>query len=270
MAPGIEGCITRLADDGVLLVTLNHRQNTNPINEDIRRALIEACQFAEQDDATRALVITGGISRSFSAGGDFREVQKLRGGDDVAAWIKGVVELYTTVLSVTKPTVAAIGGHAIGIGFQLALSCDWRVGADDCSFSMPELRHGIACTLGSHMLELAFGRLSMMDIVLGAQPISAQRAHALRLLNQVVPEEQLIRAGVSAARELASYPALTYRRTKAFMNHKAIAGLNAIVDDSSRIHSDAFRAGTAQRHFDNILHRSRAQASQELKLENSP
>src|SRR4029078_9600954 len=97
----------------------------------------------------KAVVMTGGVGRSFSAGGDFNEVKNLSGGGDVDRWIDRVTELYVHALRVDKPTVAAIDKYAIGMGFQFALMFDQRVLTEGAEFRMPEARHGIGRSLGA-------------------------------------------------------------------------------------------------------------------------
>jgi len=94
-----------------------------------------------------------------------------------------VFDLYCGILQVTKPTVAAIDGYAIGVGFQVALCCDWRIATPDTQLLMWELKHGCACTVGGYMLERLLGRAAMMDIIYGCQAVPVDWAAAHKLLN---------------------------------------------------------------------------------------
>jgi carboxymethylproline synthase len=78
------------------------------------------------------------------------------------------IALYVSILQVTKPTIAAIDGHAIGLGVQMALSCDWRIGTSNAKMIMWELKKRVACPLGAYMLEGFFARAAMLESCMGS------------------------------------------------------------------------------------------------------
>ena len=140
----------------VRILTLNHESRSNPFSRDLQISLTEAVQEAKRDDSVRALVITGGKNRFFSAGGDFNEVQALKGGSDVDDWIDTFMALYLAVLTFPKPTIGALDGHSIGMGLQVALMLDWRIIADSGELGMPELKHGLGGVRGRRNSHVAF------------------------------------------------------------------------------------------------------------------
>jgi len=93
----------------------------NPFNRSLELAVIEACEDAQNDDESFAIVLYGGKGKAFNAGGDFKEVKNFRAFEQAKDWIDGVIRLYVSILKVNKPVVAAIDQFAIGIGFQVAL-----------------------------------------------------------------------------------------------------------------------------------------------------
>jgi carboxymethylproline synthase len=242
-------------EDGLLSLTLNHSSTTNPINRSLESAIIKQCQRASEDDAVSVVMITGGIDRSFCAGGDFSEVSKVESEDDVRQWITRTINLYLAILSVPKPTVAEIDLHAIGIGFQMALCCDFRIGSDRCSFAMPELKHGIACTIGSCMLERAFGRLRMQELVIGAATIDAAYAKQLGLLNEIVPPGLLRETSINHCLRLRDYHRTPFSHTKRVMNDGFVNALRDVLEPSIRAHTVAFGQRTAANHFRTVLSR---------------
>ncbi|RKG77397.1 enoyl-CoA hydratase/isomerase family protein [Corallococcus exercitus] len=249
----MESILREELEQGILVLTFNNAGPHNPVNRALERAIIAACRRAEENEAVRAVVLWGGPDRSFSAGGDFKEVKNHVGGAEVKEWIEGTLELYRSVLQLTKPTVAAVDRYAIGIGFQLALVCDWRVGTERCQFVMPELKHGIACSLGSYMLEKSLGRLAMTELIYGCEPVEASTARRMSLLNELSSVPELLSSARAAAARLAAYPQLPLRRTKRFANAGYIEGLREIATQSIAIHSEAFAQKTAQAHFKAVL-----------------
>jgi carboxymethylproline synthase len=239
--------------DNVAILQMNRTLATNPMNTSMNNAIIAHFKELEADDGIDAIVLTGGINRSFCAGGDFNEVQHLNDYPSVEAWIDRTIALYLAPATCGKPVIAALDNHAIGIGFQLALSCDWRVGADTSVFIMPELKHGISCTIGSYMLDRCLGRLRMQDIVLRCDPINADTSLEYGLIHEKVSGASLIEAAIKRAALLSQYPKIPFSNTKRVMNKPFIEGLLDIANASKSAHAESFKAKTSQAHMKRIL-----------------
>lgn len=239
----------------VLVARFNHANASNPMSLALENAIRSTCREAENNPAIRALVLTGGNDRSFCAGGDFNEVAHLSERTAVETFIDRVIDFYSTILKVTKPTVAAIGGYAVGLGFQLALSCDWRVGSPETKLLMWELKHGLACTIGGYMLECFVGRAAMSDIIYGCEPVPIAWAADHKLLHEVVDSSNLVEMAIARAQILGEFPAITFRRTKESLNERFIAGLRNVAGDSKEAHVAGFTSRAAEQHFNHILNR---------------
>jgi carboxymethylproline synthase len=239
--------------NGVLTIQFNHAHYNNPFSDDLERAVSNSLIKAEENPDVKAVVLTGGIDRSFSVGGDFNEVKQLKGGVEVDRWIDGVVDLYVNSLKLTKPSVAAVDKYAIGIGFQLALTCDWRVGTERCQFIMPELKHGIACTLGQYMLEKSLGRSAMLEIVYDCERIPIERCLRYGLLNKVTKTESLLEEAQKLAERMGSYNEVPFRKTKKAVNISYIRGLIDIMEESKAAHKMSFGEGHAQKFMEKIV-----------------
>ena len=236
------------------IITLNHPNPLNPISHDLNQSLCDAFRAMDCREDIDAIILTGGTDRSFSAGGDFKETVTINSADKAAVWVQQTINLYVTALSVRKPLVAALDGYAIGMGFQLALCTDWRIAAPGLQMIMWELEKGVACTLGSALLNHCFGSLKMAHIVYGCEPINANQACELTLVNELVgTENNLIATAVSTAKRLAAYPVVPFQRTKAFINSQIIAVLNDAAEISRRTHAECFSQGSAQPHFRAVL-----------------
>lgn len=237
----------------ILVAQFNHANILNPMSLELENAIRSICRETEDSPAIRALVLTGGNDRSFCAGGDFNEVAQVSGREAVEAAIDRMIDFYSTILKVSKPTVAAIDGYAIGMGFQIALSCDWRVGSPGTKLIMWELKHGMACPVGSYMLETFVGRAAMSALVYGCEPVPVSWAADHKLLQEVVDSSSLVESAIARAQTLSEFPEITFRRTKESVNRRFIAGLNDIAPEAKEIHVAGFASGVAQQHFNRIL-----------------
>ncbi|QOZ23941.1 enoyl-CoA hydratase/isomerase family protein [Bradyrhizobium sp. CCBAU 51753] len=241
------------ARGAVLVARFNHAKVHNPMSLALENAIRSICRETEDNPTIRALVLTGGNDRSFCAGADFTEVARLYERKSVEASIDRWIHFYSTILMTTKPVVAAIGEYAVGVGFQVALCCDWRVGSPATKLLMWELKHGIACPIGAYMLERFVGRAAMSDIIYGCEAIPILWAVDHKLLHEVVDSSSLLETAIARAQVLSEFPEITFRRTKETVNRSIIAGLQAIAPDAKQAHVASVASRAAQPHFKRVL-----------------
>jgi carbapenam-3-carboxylate synthase len=239
--------------DNIMLIEFNQVNKHNPINEKLETFIKESLLKAEQNDTVNAIIITGGINKSFSAGGDFNEVKNLKTEQEVDAFIQRVYDLYLTSLHVTKPIIGAIDHYAIGIGFQLALTFDIRIGTNRCSFIMPELKYGLSCTIGSCMIEYLFGRNLATKLIYECDALTAQELYDLKLLNKIVEPNDLLNEACNLATKLGKYPKNAFRNTKMATNKRFIKFLKDSIQDSKHAHKKSLLSRENEQHFRNIL-----------------
>ncbi|RXG85911.1 enoyl-CoA hydratase/isomerase family protein [Bradyrhizobium zhanjiangense] len=241
------------ARGAVLVARFNNPSANNAMSLELENAIRSICQETEDNSSIRALVLTGGNDRSFCAGGDFNEVARLSGRAAVEAIIDRWIDFYSTILEVTKPTVAAVGGYAVGLGFQVALCCDWRVGSPETKLLMWELKQGLACTIGGYMLESFVNRAAMSDIIYRCESIPIQWAVDHKLLHEVVDSANLVEGAIARAQILGKFPEITFRRTKESVNQRFVAGLREIAMVAKEAHVAGFGAKAAEQHFKSVL-----------------
>lgn len=244
--------------DGIARVQFNREKDTNAFSREMTLELTEVCKRLQADAASpsprfHALVLTGGTGRSFSVGGDFNDVSRLSEEPQIRAYLGEIIDLYIAVLEVEIPVVAAIDRFAIGQGLQVALMADWRIGADSCRLQMPELKNGVACPLGSIILEVLLGRARMQELVFDCEIIEPAAARTLGLLSALTTAAELQDAGLAMARRLAAYPRRSYVTTKRIQNARFVAALEQVREPSSQAHVAAFLERTGARHFEKIL-----------------
>lgn len=257
----------KVSNDGpVRIITFNHKSTSNPFNREMQLAVTNAAREASNDESVKAVVFTGGPNRFFSAGGDFNEVKLLKSADDVDRWIDTFMDMYLSLLHIPKPTLAAIDGYGIGIGLQVALMLDWRVMSDSAKISMPELRHGIGGSVGGAILTALFGMESARATMLGALEFGAQEALERRFVQEVVPQDQLMKETMARAHDRATFPDVAYKNTKAAIGQKLDQVLRDSIAISKKVHRAAFEERAMASHFENIIDRSRNRSA-ELKSE---
>jgi carboxymethylproline synthase len=241
--------------DGVLLAEFTGAHEQNPFSRARMRELTGLMRDIDADGEARCVVLYGGAGRSFGVGGDFNEVSEFTGGDEVNGWIDDITDLYTTIAAISKPVIAAIDGYAIGVGLQIALCCDYRVGSENTRMVMPELRVGIACNFGGFMLRHTVGTNVMQRMLYTCEEWPADRALTDGLLHEVQPSEQLLDRALDFARTLAGYTAAAVQGTRPRVNAPFVEGLERVRAEAKESHRKAFAAGEAQARMRRIIGR---------------
>jgi enoyl-CoA hydratase/carnithine racemase len=229
----------------VAIVTFGGEQANNTFPTAKMNALARTFAELSTDDAVRAVVITAGPERSFGVGGDFNEVHTFTGGEEVAEWIRACTGMYHAVIEIERPVVAAVEGYAIGIGLQLALCADYRVGASTADLRMPEFKLGIACVLGAYLLERRVGPAVARRMIMSCRPWSADEALRDGLLDEVAEPGQTIARAVERAGELGTYEAVPFRETKRFVNEQLFADIGAAEAAGIQAHQRGFASSTS-------------------------
>jgi enoyl-CoA hydratase/carnithine racemase len=176
----------------------------------MQRELIDCFTSMEDDETIRAVVLTGG-DYVFSAGIDLKELANLSGSaldDYITSMIKYLQKIYTF----KKPVVAAVGGIALGGGFNLAIVCDLIVASETAIFGHPELKFGLNPLFDP--LRRIVGTAKAKEITMLGEPIGAKEALRIGLVNKVLPPDAFMDEAKSFARELAQRPARTVEAVK--------------------------------------------------------
>src|SRR5499426_2811176 len=187
----------------IAFVTFNRPESMNAVNRQMARELVEACKQIEEDSAIRIAIFTGAGDRAFSAGMDLKERAESGTSPIKRRQQKLSATIHTqsrAVAAITKPTIAAIRGYAVGGGLELALACDMRVAAEDAKLGMMEVRRGrLGGSGGTQRLPRLIGTSKALELCLTGEPVDGKEAFRIGLVNRVVPGDQVI----SVAEELA-------------------------------------------------------------------
>lgn len=186
-------------DGGVATLTLNRPEQRNAVGAQMLRDLLAAFATARDDDAVRAVVLTGAGDKAFSAGADLAgfaaDATELQRHEERGLF----VELFLAMQRLGKPIVGGINGHALAGGFGLALSCDLLVAAERATFGTPEIRVGLWPMMIMSIVVRNIGRKRAMELFLTGERIGAATALQWGFVNRVVPATDVR----NEARELA-------------------------------------------------------------------
>ena len=200
MSPGDELVCERRG--AVLVARLNLPDARNALTPSLIRSIGAAIVDAEADPDIRAVVLTGTGDRAFCAGMDLRAFaagEQTGLGDDDA----GRAFLRLTEGTVAIPLVGAANGAALAGGFELLLGCDLIVASSEAKFGLPEVKRGLFPAGGGTFLGTRVGLGIALEMALTGDPISAERAADLGLVNAVVPPDEVLGHAASVAERIA-------------------------------------------------------------------
>jgi enoyl-CoA hydratase/carnithine racemase len=187
--------------DGVATITLDRPAQRNAFGDGMGNELADAYRRCDADDAVRAVVLTG-TPPAFCAGADLSS-----GGDTFGAPGGGfsAAALAVPAWEVRKPVIAAVNGHAIGIGFTITLQCDIRFFAADAKYGIVQPRRGVLGDGYSHWtLPRIVGHAAAAEILLGGRMFDGREAKELRVCSRVLPNDEVLPAALELARDIAT------------------------------------------------------------------
>ncbi len=182
----------------ICYVTLNRPQALNALDDQLNQELSSIWQEFAEDDSVDVAILSGN-GKSFCAGADLKTFIPKWEGEGVEAVEKNAASegigggLTRGQHTLTKPVIAAIHGHAVGGGFELALACDIRIAAENARFGVFEVRFGLHQGDGGIVRLVAIaGLATALELTLTGREVTADEAFRLGLVNKVVPEKELL------------------------------------------------------------------------------
>ncbi len=187
----------------VLVVEIDRPERRNAVDLATAGELAEAFRSFEDDQALYVAVLTG-RGGTFCAGADLHEIAE---GLEGRVSPEGDAPMGPTRMRLTKPVIAAIEGHAVAGGLELALWCDLRVAAEDAVLGVFSRRFGVPLVdLGTVRLPRLIGQSRALDLILTGRPVSAAEALEMGLVNRVVAPGTALSAAVELAEEISRFP----------------------------------------------------------------
>lgn len=191
-------------EDRVAIVTIEHGR-VNSLNRQAIEELGTLVDRLGEDATVKVVVLTGAGSLAFVAGADIKEVSQLTSPQKAQEMSAMGQAVFLKLQRLGKPVIAAINGVCLGGGMELAMACHLRISGDRARFGQPEINLGIIPGWGgTQRLPRLIGRTKATEWILTGEMYSAQEALRLGLVNQVVPQDQVLRVSKDLARKLAS------------------------------------------------------------------
>ncbi|WP_200958710.1 enoyl-CoA hydratase/isomerase family protein [Nocardioides sp. Root190] len=207
-----------------IVLRLNRPEVRNAIDLATVEALHDACSGLEQKPRVAIIIGSGG---TFAAGADIVQLRERRRADALAGINSGI---FDRIHKLPMPVIALIDGYALGGGAELAYACDFRIGTPSTKIGNPEPGLGILAAAGaSWRLRELVGEPLAKEVLLAGKVLSADEAHQVRLLNDVVEPDQLEIAGHQLADKIAAQAPLAVRLTKSVFHSPREA--HPLIDD---------------------------------------
>lgn len=227
--------------DSVAWLTINRPGARNALNNAVRTGLFDAVRRFNDDDAAKVLVLTGAGDKAFCAGGDLKEMAQ----NALKVPPKDFAPQFGRNIDVAKPTIAAVNGVAFAGGFLLAQQCDLVVAAEHATFAVSEVKVGRGSPWATPLSWLVPPRVAM-QILLTGDPITAERAHQVGLVNEVVPADQLRGRTQRLALSIAANAPLSVLASKRTVYLSAQHHLAAAYDLADEIWEPVYLSDDAQ------------------------
>jgi enoyl-CoA hydratase/carnithine racemase len=225
----------------VAWLTINRPEARNALSKAVRDGLWDGFRrFAADADAT-VLVLTGAGDKAFCAGGDLKEMA----GTELKVPPPDFLPYLQRTVRTDKPVIAAVNGVAFAGGFMLAQMVDLVIAAEHARFAITEARVGRGSPWAAPLPWLIPPRAAL-EIMVTAEPITAQRAYELGLVNRVVPGERLHEAATEMAETVTANAPLSVRAAKKLVYLSAEHGWSAALDAADRLYEPVYLSEDAQ------------------------
>jgi enoyl-CoA hydratase len=220
---------------GIAKITFNRPKVLNAMSFDVMTEVAQALKSCAQDDAVKALILTGAGDKAFVAGADISQMQ-----NSTPVEIMKLMELGQETLrfleTMGKPSIAAVNGFALGGGTEIALACDIRIASENAMFGQPEILIGILPGWGgTQRLPRLIGMGIAKELILTGGQINAQRAYEIGLVNKVVPAAQLMEEAGKLARKFTTLPGFALKMAKNSINY----GFDMSLDNAVKLELSA-------------------------------
>jgi len=175
-------------------VTVNRPEKLNALNAQVIAELERCFQTLREDREVRAVILTGAGEKAFVAGADIGEIASLT-PLEAREFAQRGQKVFDQIENLGKPVIAAVNGYALGGGCELAMACTLRIASENARFGQPETKLGLIPGYGgTQRLARLLGKGRALELLASGEPISAQEAYRVGLVNQVVPAKDLIPA----------------------------------------------------------------------------
>lgn len=179
-------------EEDILTITLNKPEKSNALTTQTIHDLRSVIQKVYDDNSIRSVIITGAGEEAFSIGEDLNELQELSELNG-RKFAENGQETFALIENCHKPILAAINGHALGSGLELALACHLRIASEEAEFGFPEVTRGIIPGFGgTQRLTYLLGKTTALELLITGDTFSASEAKEMGLVNHVVSYKEAV------------------------------------------------------------------------------
>jgi enoyl-CoA hydratase/carnithine racemase len=225
----------------IVTLTMNRPDTRNALSADLVEGIVAALERANADSGVSCVIITG-AGKGFSSGGNLPEIKAMTTTDnmseeEIVRWYEdGIQTIPKTMNRIDVITIAAVHGHAIGAGCDLATMCDLRIAADNANFAESFLRVGIIPgDGGAWFLPRVIGMARAKEMLFTAAGIDAKKALDWGLVREVVAVDELLPTAMKLAEEVAGLPPQALRQAKQLIRNAATQTLEENLSDAARM-----------------------------------
>lgn len=204
--------------DRVAIVRMNREESMNALEYQLCVDLVNCFKALSKNDEAKVVILTGS-GKAFSAGGDLRELKKRMKVSEAKNYVLHVSEIIPVIKNLEKPVIAAVNGAAIGAGFSIAMACDLVVASEKAIFSQAFVHIGLVPDLGGTYFTPRLVGLNMAkELAFTGKFVSAHELARLRMINYVVPPEELETKAFDLAYQIAESSSLAIGLSKKLLN----------------------------------------------------
>ncbi|MDH3606003.1 MAG: enoyl-CoA hydratase-related protein [Acidimicrobiia bacterium] len=235
-----EDSVLYVQHDGVVEMTINRPEARNALNQAVRDGLFAGFREFIIDDSAQVLILTG-AGEAFCAGADLKEMADTAMALPPQDWLPHLGRNLHT----DKPIIAAVNGVAYAGGFFLAQQCDLVVAAETAKFAITEARWSRGAPWAAPLPWIIPPRMAM-EMLLTAEPITAERAHQVGFVNRVVAPSEVMNEARTIAVQIAANAPMSVRAAKAMVYAAAERGWSDALDEGYRIYEPVYLSEDAQ------------------------
>lgn len=246
-------------EDDIGIIVLNVPEKRNAMTRSLTREYPEAVRQLRDDPAIRAVVLAAN-GPAFCAGGDLAMLaEQLTWTAEVnRRYMAAFYRAYLSAIELDVPTVAAIGGDAIGAGLAFTLSYDMRIAAESARLGVTFLNLGLHPGMGTtHLVPLTVGDGRAAELVLSGKIIDGAEAARIGLVNQAVPEADVLPLAMTIARDIARKPTSAMRLAKRALVKRKLDGLEAALDYEAAAQMSSFASSEMREALERMLSRAK-------------
>ena len=220
----------------VAVINLNRPPQMNALNSQMLSELDLVLDTIAGEESIRAVIITGG-DKAFAAGADIKEIINIVRPAEALAFSIRAQSVITKIERLDKPVIAAVAGLAFGGGCEMALACDIRVAAENASFALPEIKLGLLPGGGgTQRLPRLVGAGKAKEMMFSGEPVDAQEAYRIGLVNKVVTTSSLMEESKKMASVFCERPGYALMTIKHLVN----TGMSIEINEALAIEARSF------------------------------